>query len=315
MNRVLHKNFDHMNYVGFTMFDKAEMNEFELFWALLRDRPRPLKVLRIVEAVKVPRLAEWVLGLSDAFPSVEIGLITTYSRTRTTSQTNYLGGKEVALAQKQSPLFKLPREIRDDIYGLLLVTKDVYLRPQYLPRELPKTRRYDISVQILGVCKDIYLEALPILWGKNTVYLKSLLYWSPILLEEWLAHNISFRTSFTYIKSLRLKLFGDSELTGLNVLAEMIQQRPSSLQNLTVEIYTSKAIKPLQRLSCDLLGQDIVVESNKFRNRKPHRYIRRGVIYNMENGSLVKSTNEWYNKNFYDERYHIKSIENKAIRF
>ncbi|KAK3070342.1 hypothetical protein LTR53_010626 [Teratosphaeriaceae sp. CCFEE 6253] len=66
----------------------------------------------------------------------------------------------------------LPAEIRNQIYEELLVAGSVInltaLRSQ--GARSPRTERYGLAVHLLVVCRQVYCEALPILYGQNAFY-------------------------------------------------------------------------------------------------------------------------------------------------
>lgn len=70
------------------------------------------------------------------------------------------------------PAFPLPPELRLKVYELLLVHPDQSLKPNgFLHYEAgrPYLEKDYILTSILRVCRSIYEEALPILYGKNTL--------------------------------------------------------------------------------------------------------------------------------------------------
>lgn len=64
----------------------------------------------------------------------------------------------------ESPLFDMPREIRDRIYSFCLTARDA------LPVEWPSGwRRYDMQPQLLRICKIVYSEAAPVLYTSSVL--------------------------------------------------------------------------------------------------------------------------------------------------
>ena len=82
------------------------------------------------------------------------------------------------------PAFPLPPEVRLMIYELLLVHPDQSLKPNgFLHYEARRPHRESdyIFTSILRACRNIYEEALPILYGKNTLTFHDNKFSKPVL--------------------------------------------------------------------------------------------------------------------------------------
>ena len=76
--------------------------------------------------------------------------------------------KETMNAQPQSPLMRLPTELRLMIYELLLLSVRIIVDPhELLDRNVPQTWRVvkDVTPSLLRTCWIIYLEATPVLYS------------------------------------------------------------------------------------------------------------------------------------------------------
>lgn len=70
---------------------------------------------------------------------------------------------ELPTSVVESPLFRLPRELRDSIYAYCLSSAlDVPW-----PRGLDHQLKYNLQPQVLRLCHAIYAEALPVLYSSN----------------------------------------------------------------------------------------------------------------------------------------------------
>jgi hypothetical protein len=70
----------------------------------------------------------------------------------------------------ESILGKLPRELRNRVYGCLLVAKKPIVVHDGWTGVLKYKSRHDLDPRILGVCQWIYLEGVSVLYGENTFH-------------------------------------------------------------------------------------------------------------------------------------------------
>ncbi len=126
-------------------------------------------------------------------------------------------------------LLRLPGEIRNQIYGLLLVAP-----PPCTHRPLGSTPQ--IYPQILSVCRQIHHEATDVLYGKNTFIAHYSLLSSLPQLRRW-QHPI---TSIALIAMIRryhiyVRLDCDARFT-----VEAARDAFSGMEELTVEVFQSQ---------------------------------------------------------------------------
>jgi hypothetical protein len=126
-------------------------------------------------------------------------------------------------------LLRLPGEIRNQIYGLLLITL-----PPGTPR--PLGRNSQIHPQILSVCRRIHCEAIGVLYGKNTFIAHYSLLSSLPQLYPW-QHPVTSSALIAMIKRYHLyvRLDCDPRFT-----VETVRDAFTGMEELTVEVFQSQ---------------------------------------------------------------------------
>ncbi|KAF2420133.1 hypothetical protein EJ08DRAFT_702609 [Tothia fuscella] len=120
--------------------------------------------------------------------------------------------KSITDINDTSPFFKLPREIRDQIYGLVLagrVLKPFPIRSGYPFSEPEEIRANHIAVGFLRTSRWIYHEASPLLCGANTfsfLGVEALIRFVRLLkpVEQRAVHSIVLRLPINSTKALNL---------------------------------------------------------------------------------------------------------------
>jgi len=126
-------------------------------------------------------------------------------------------------------LLRLPGEIRNQIYGLLLIAP-----PPDTPRPLGSNPK--IHPRILSVCHQIYREASDVLYGKNTFIAHYSLLSSLPQLRRW-HHPITSATLIAMIKRYHIYVRLDCD-PGFTV--ETVRDAFTSIEELTVEVFQSQ---------------------------------------------------------------------------
>ncbi|KAK3115496.1 hypothetical protein LTR53_005112 [Teratosphaeriaceae sp. CCFEE 6253] len=85
------------------------------------------------------------------------------------------------------PFTRLPAEIRNQIYEECLVSHSVIdltaLKSQ--DAQTPRAKGYDLTVQLLVVCRQVWREALPVLYGQNAFHYDLEAMWSYHRPQAW----------------------------------------------------------------------------------------------------------------------------------
>lgn len=126
-------------------------------------------------------------------------------------------------------LLKLPGEVRNYIYGLLLIAP-----PPGTPR--PLGSNLQIHPQILIVCRQVHHEAAAVLYGKNTFIAHYSLLSSLPQLRRW-QHPITCSTLISMIRRYHIyvRLDCDARFT-----AEMARDAFTGKEELTIEVFQSQ---------------------------------------------------------------------------
>ena len=126
-------------------------------------------------------------------------------------------------------LLRLPGEIRNQIYDLLLITP-----PPGIPRPLGNNPQ--IHPQILSVCQQIHREAIDVLYGKNTFIAHYSLLSSLPQLRRW-QHPVTSLALIAMIKRYHIyvRLDCDPRFT-----VETARDAFTGMEELTVEVFQSQ---------------------------------------------------------------------------
>ena len=126
-------------------------------------------------------------------------------------------------------LLTLPGEIRNQIYGLVLLAP-----PPGTPRSLGSNPQ--IYPQILSVCRQIHHEAIEVLYGKNTFIAHYSLLSSLPKLRRW-QHPITSSALISMIRRYHIyvRLDCDAAFT-----AETARDAFTGMEELTVEVFQSQ---------------------------------------------------------------------------
>jgi hypothetical protein len=126
-------------------------------------------------------------------------------------------------------LLRLPGEIRNQIYGLLLIAP-----PPGTPR--PLGSNHQIYPQILSACRQIHREATAVLYGMNTFIAHCSLLSSLPQLCRW-QHPITSYDMINMIKRYHIyvRLDCDPRFT-----AKMARDSFTGMEELTVEVFQSQ---------------------------------------------------------------------------
>lgn len=132
---------------------------------------------------------------------------------------------------QNSPLLRLPAELRDSIYGYILGHRRIFLSGQHVRHR--SLTAGSVQLSLLQICRQIHSEALPILWSTNTFCFKDATAFTRFFPERTLYQLTLLRNLCLY-----LGWFGHSLTEGRLHLDESIWQYLRGIHSVELHIET-----------------------------------------------------------------------------